>query len=286
MIPYLSTRFHPDFHNSQSKIQREMLQGVRDWVQSLGSNQHKVLSRLGKQAVRNHENIRLGGEGGAAAAEGTAAYNAGVNTQHDIQNYLHQQASHIPGFSQAQQVLGHFSPPAGPPPGMRRDMPGGDHTPAFPGAGPPSGPPPPSMPPPGATGEASNYYTGGSSTPHYAPPSGPQSSFPGGPQEPYGAPGHSGYTPSYASSPPPSFPGMPSMPGADTGGGYGGYGGGPGGFGPPAGPPPGPGGFGPPGGYSSPPPSFPQGGGGFPSPFAPPPGPPSGYPGYQNQGGY
>ncbi|KAJ8474187.1 hypothetical protein ONZ45_g16038 [Pleurotus djamor] len=77
----LQCLFHPDFHDSSSKIQREMLQCMRDWVNGLGGKQHSILRRLDKNAVRNHESTRLAGEGGAAEAEGTYAHNQGLQAQ-------------------------------------------------------------------------------------------------------------------------------------------------------------------------------------------------------------
>lgn len=57
------SRFHPDFHNHNSTVQRQMLQAMHDWVKGLGGKQHETLRRLVKNAVRNHENIRLAGDG-------------------------------------------------------------------------------------------------------------------------------------------------------------------------------------------------------------------------------
>jgi hypothetical protein len=284
--------FHPDFHDQSSKVQREMLQCMRDWVQSLGANQHRILSRLTKHAVRSHENIRLGGEGGHAAAEGTAAYNYGVNAQHDIQGRIHGAISGIPGAAQAQALMGHFGSPAGAPPGFRRELPpgasaggessayfqgapaGGAQTPSFPGA-----------PSPAFPGAQTPAYPG--APPHreqsmsYGPPAGAPPSFPGGTPGGYAdPPARQGYNPSYSSygspPPPPSFPGSMGMPGAPPpfpGSGMdmpgapplGGYA-----------PPPGPGAYGfpspagpPPGGFPSPGFGMPQGGAA--SPYGAPP---------------
>jgi hypothetical protein len=255
-----------------------MLQCVRDWVQGLGSRQHMVISRLSKQSVRNHENIRQQGEGGQAAAEGTAAWNAGHQAQHDIQGYINQQIGQIPGISQAQNLFGQFSPPAGPP-GMRRDITtGGGERPEFPSMS----SAPPAIPTSGFPGASSGYDS--------------SSTYPGQGYQPPGGPpplSTSSYTPSYNSGygePPghhhsygesqspygeprssyPSFPGVGmSMPDA---GGFGG----PGGYAPPPGPP-GAGGF---DGYVSPPGPPP---GSFPSPFGPPQGAPPGFPDASNQ---
>ncbi|KAL0960132.1 hypothetical protein HGRIS_011768 [Hohenbuehelia grisea] len=283
----LQCLFHPDFHNSSSKVQRDMLQCMRDWVNGLGGKQRDLIRRLGKNDVRNHQNIRLAGEGGKPEAVGSYAHNQGVQAQGAIQGYLNQ----IPGVSQAQQLFGQDH-------GPRRDMPGGGSGPA-PGSG-----------YPGAShghGQASSYYganepgksapsfpgSGGGGSSYPPPPGPPPSSTPSFPGAPSDPPKHSGYAPSYA-SPPPSFPGgpAPSFPGSapsfpggpgpsfpDTGPSFpgaapsfpgaspssygppGGYGGPPGGYGGPGGYAPGPGGYPPPQG---PPP------GGFPNPDANP----------------
>lgn len=280
-----SYSFHPDFHDSNSKIQREMMQFMNTWVQQLGANRDNILRRLTKNAVRNHENTRLGGEGGKPAAQGTFAYNEGVQVQHNLQGY----AAQIPGVAQAQSMFNSFSGGSGL--GMKREagMPDSSVAAGYPGAahghhehG--------SYPPPSSSGQSASYYnesgdnapsfpgSGGGSS--YAPPSGPPPSFPGSSSQ------QSSYAPSYAPSYPssaPSFPGGPdsSMPSFPDAGGYSSYG-------PPPGPPPG--GFpgGPPGSgfpgadpYShhehhghhghGPPPQFPGAPGeGYPPPNGPP----------------
>ncbi|KAJ7599003.1 heterokaryon incompatibility protein HET-C [Mycena floridula] len=264
-----SCMFHPDFHNSNSKIQREMLQCMRDWVQKMGGKQRELLQRLSKNAVRNHENIRRANEGGPPAVQGSYAQTQGVQMQHNIQGYLNQ----IPGVSQASSVISGFSGGQGQGQGRDAPQPGypganhghnppssnhgpshygeshghGGSGPSFPGSnssyGPPSGPPPQSY------GGAPSFP--GSPGQGYGPPSGPP---PGGHAFPDAQPQHGGYNPSY-SSPPPSFPGAPpSFPG-----GPGEYGNNHGGYAPPSGPPPGGfpdpnngGGFGMPGGPSFP----------------------------------
>lgn len=296
----LQCLFHPDFHNPSSEIQRKMLQFMRDWVQGLGHRQGEVLRRLTKNAVRNHENIRLPGEG--AAHPTGAAYNAGQNVQHDIQGYI----SGIPGLGQAQNLLGKIG---NRPPGMgigREANPG----PGFPGA--PSGDGYPgasaSRPPPvssyasePSTGEAASYYGHGQGQGQgqsgYNPPSGGPA-FPSMPDFPGANPGgppppphhsrppahhqesqhHGGYAPGYI-SPPPGPPGFPDAggyaPPSGYGGAPGGYGGAPGGY----------------GGEGYPPPPGPPGGPGFPAadPWGAPPGGPAfpqAYPQPGQGGGY
>ncbi|KAJ2919808.1 hypothetical protein MD484_g554, partial [Candolleomyces efflorescens] len=272
----LQCLFHPDFHNPQSKVQREMLQCMHDWFNKLGSRQRDVLHRLSKNSVRNHENIRLAGEGGASSADGTFAQGQAHQFQQNIASYAQ---SHIPGFSSAQSAFGGFGGPS-------RDGPGG----GYPGAPPMAH----SISEP-TSGEAASYYGGGDSKPsassYPAPPSLPASATPssyGGVAGGYGAPpppSHhppapqkAGYAPSYAQPPPSQSGGPPSFPGGPSG-----YPGGPA-F-PDSGAPPY-------GGYGGPPPpSFPGGPSGFgmPQQSSYPGGPPGGFgfPGADPyQGGY
>ncbi|OCH86854.1 Het-C-domain-containing protein [Obba rivulosa] len=98
----LQSMFHPDFHDRSSRIQSEMLAYMQRWVSELGARQAETLGRLTKSAVRAHQNIRLAGAGGPAAAEGTFAQHAGVDARHDIEGYL----TGVPGVAQAQSLLG------------------------------------------------------------------------------------------------------------------------------------------------------------------------------------
>ncbi|KAI0300153.1 heterokaryon incompatibility protein Het-C-domain-containing protein [Multifurca ochricompacta] len=102
----LQCLFHPDFQNHTSQIQREMLACMKNWLQSLGHKQGAVLARLSKQAVRDHQNVRLGGEGGAPVSQGGfAPTNAGPQAQGSISNYL----QGVPGMTQAQGLYNQFS---------------------------------------------------------------------------------------------------------------------------------------------------------------------------------
>ncbi|PCH35251.1 Het-C-domain-containing protein [Wolfiporia cocos MD-104 SS10] len=94
--------FHPDFHDSNSPIQREMMQYMHSWVQSLGPQQSEIMRRLTKQSVRNHLNVRLGSESGPYAAQGTVAQTAGMGIQQDL-------LANVPGLAQAQEMLGKIS---------------------------------------------------------------------------------------------------------------------------------------------------------------------------------
>lgn len=224
---FLSRSFHPDFHDSSSKIQREMLQYMRSWVQGLGGKQHATLQRLTKDAVRNHQNIRLAGDGGVSAAEGTYAYNQGQHVQHEVTSYV----QGLPGVSQVQNILGSGGH------GNRKEMPDSLNA-GYPGAAANSGhnhgQPPPAFPPNASSfsgNSAGSTYTsqgqpspsflsnnapsfpGGPGGSAYTAPTGPPPSFPGGGSggspymPPTGAPptNYSSYSPSYNT--PPSFPG-------------------------------------------------------------------------------
>ncbi|KAF8649338.1 hypothetical protein AX16_005873 [Volvariella volvacea WC 439] len=294
----VSCLFHPDFHNPNSKVQQEMLQCVRTWYQGLGSNQQSVLQRLTKDAVRNHQNVRLVGEGGPAAATGTYA----ANQAHQFQQNI---AGQVPILGQASAFLNSVTGSGGP----ARD--------GFPGAGSGYRPPPGAPPSAYASGPPSRVPSSGYQPPsgpppgHYQPPSGPPPNFPGGSggssaPEP---PRHEGYAPAYshtssshsnapsqAGSDYGSFPSAPSFPSFPSAGGPSGFvdrglpggPGGPGGFAaqPPGGPggfPTGPGGFA--GGFAGGPPG-PPGPGGFGFPGGPPPPGPPGQGGYGQGGGY
>ncbi|KAJ7064976.1 heterokaryon incompatibility protein Het-C-domain-containing protein [Mycena amicta] len=271
----LSCMFHPDFHNPQSKIQREMMQYMRTWLDGLGGRRQDVIQRLTKNAVRNHENVRHAGEGGKPEAEGTFA----AGQAHQFQHYIQGQAQGIPGVAQATALFG------GQGHGMGRDVPGsvGGEASAFLGGGPSpshhghghgSAAFPAQQAPYGAPPGQPPHQTS------YGAPPGPPASYGAGPPASYGSPGappsfpgSSSYAPSYA---PPSGP--PAFP---DGSGYGAAPSFPGAGGPdfPAGPPSFPSsGPGFPGAdmYGGPPqfPSPPQGG------YAPPPGPPYGQQGW------
>ncbi|EAU89396.1 heterokaryon incompatibility protein HET-C [Coprinopsis cinerea okayama7 len=245
--------FHPDFHNPNSKVQREMLQCMRDWVEKL-PNKHQIIQRLSKQSVRNHEHIRAAGDGGPPASQGSFAEGQAHQFQQTLQGY----AQNIPGFSAAQSMFGSAH-------GYARDMPAHGHRHGHGGHS--HGPP--------ASGEAASYFGGGapsappmpaSPSTYGAPPVPPSPSTYGPPHSSFVEPNRPGYSPSY-SSPPPSFPGggAPSFPGAAPG-----FPSGPGGSPPPSFPGAAPGfpgaapRFPDAGGYDGAPP-FPGGPQGFPS---------------------
>jgi hypothetical protein len=85
--PTSNSRFHPDFHNAQSQLQREMLQCVRDWL-SKSKNEYSIIQRLSKESVRNHKNLRLEGEGGAPASQGSFAEQEAHQFQNSVAGYI------------------------------------------------------------------------------------------------------------------------------------------------------------------------------------------------------
>ncbi|KAJ1311238.1 hypothetical protein OPQ81_009738 [Rhizoctonia solani] len=263
--PILACMFHPDFHDPNSQVQREMLQYMDTWIKSQG-NPHDVARRLNKESVRNHQATRIKEHGADAHASG-AGYTAGLQAQQDIANYFNNMGASTIGnvFS------GHGS----------RELPS-DNAPAggLPYQGPPS-----IQVNTSATGQASHYHgSGGSAHPHHGghgsyqhtPSSGTggfgfPSPSPNPTHTPVSAHSSSGYNPTYGGSAPPSAlpsfaggpPSFPSAPGfPEPGGGYGPGGEFPqpggfpqpsyGGYGTPPGPPPFPGGP-PTGGYDQPP---------------------------------
>ncbi|CDO70379.1 hypothetical protein BN946_scf184999.g19 [Trametes cinnabarina] len=192
----LQCLFHPDFHDPNSHIQRQMLDFMRNWVQGLGGQQHEVLGRLTKDAVRNHKNIRLAGSAGGPAPSGYA-HNAGVQAQHQISGYINQ----VPGVAQAQSLMGKISSvgggvgsgslPFGQASSFFNQFTGGqggrreggyEHGPGgAPGhPGTPSGVAQASSPIP-TSGQAASYYGAGQSQPsgHVQPPPVPTSTYPG-----------------------------------------------------------------------------------------------------------
>jgi hypothetical protein len=202
--------FHPDFQDRSSQIQREMLGGIHAWLQSLGHQQSAILARLSKQAVRDHKNVRPGGEGSAPASHGTFATNAGSQMQANVSGYL----QGIPGVAQAQGVYNQFGGGSG---GRRsgNEFYGPGETM---GAGTGSGAVPPAVStfqrPSG--GQAGNYYE---ETPPFS--SQPHASYPGGrssdapplpqsrpPRPPHSPGSHHGHTYGFT----PTQPGFPIAP--------------------------------------------------------------------------
>ncbi len=231
-----------------------MLQALRDWFQKV-PNQGSVLQRLSKNAVRNHENIRVAGEGGPPVSHGSAAEGQGLQFQQSL-------SQNVPLFGTALnfatgnsrdsattvgyvEASSHSVAVVAPGPFSNTDQTSSYYRDTQPGNyAPPPGPPPPTW--------------------SYSPPDGPPSFQP---------PSHLGYAPSYgpasydSSSPAgvPLFPSEHSPPSFPGAGGYG--------FpSPPDRPlfPVAPGGYAPPSEPS--PSSYPQGG------YAPPPGPPTSFP--------
>jgi len=170
----LQCLFHPDFHDRSSQIQREMLGGMSAWLQALGHQQSMILARLSKQAVRDHKNVRLGGEG---ASHSTSTTSAGSQS-----GFL----QGIPSLAQAQGLYNQF----GGEPGGRRgeNEPYGSYGPGGTigsGTGPEVGPPAVPVYSRTGGGQADNFYGDA----HSFLPQPYTSSYPGGPSS--DAPPHS-----------------------------------------------------------------------------------------------
>ena len=92
---------------------------MRAWVDGLGHYRQEILGRLSKDSVRNHQNIRVAGQGGAPAAAGGVAYNAAMDVRHDVSQYVHNAVSAIPGVPQAEHMYHKISQFSGPATGSR-----------------------------------------------------------------------------------------------------------------------------------------------------------------------
>ena len=65
------------------------------WINGIGeSRKRSTLERLRKEAVRDHKNIRLSGEGGVGGAEGSTGQNYGHQAQAAVQGYI----QNLPGL--------------------------------------------------------------------------------------------------------------------------------------------------------------------------------------------
>ncbi|KAG1747356.1 Het-C-domain-containing protein [Suillus lakei] len=277
----LQCLFHPDFHQPSSVIQRDMLEYMRSWVQSLGRNQNAILARLTKESVRAQDNTRL-------AADGSAPPSHAQNAQ--MQQGIQGLVQGIPGAQQMQGLM---------------NMVGGSAGVGREGV-PSSGQPGSHYSRPETTASYGTVHTTSSS---YAPPSAPLSSSPAYAPSSYAQhsqsgssfhppPAQSQYAPSYVQPSPPasSFVSASSTYMQNVQGAPGGY---PtarpsGGYQPPSPNVPSAGGYPsarPTGGYpppSVPSPTFPPAGdyssphrphvGGYPQPSGPPPGGFGGFP--------
>jgi hypothetical protein len=114
---FLDVLHHPSFQNG-SQLQREMFEYMRSWIGAEDKNY--TLNALTKDAVRNHKNHRKG-HATEEPSHGPGGYTSFLPTPSSLQNqatnYVHQQAQHIPGYSQYNQMF---------PTGPRRDFDAGD----------------------------------------------------------------------------------------------------------------------------------------------------------------
>jgi Heterokaryon incompatibility protein Het-C len=100
----ITGRFHPEFHDSHSQVQREMMRYMQTWLDSHGHRQHGIIQRLSRDSVRNHRNIRATGDDSGQSYVGGAGHDAGVQAQASLQGYMH----NIPGVQQASSLMNTF----------------------------------------------------------------------------------------------------------------------------------------------------------------------------------
>ncbi|KAH8080941.1 heterokaryon incompatibility protein HET-C [Filobasidium floriforme] len=89
----LQCLFHPYFHNSQSEIQRLMLERMRQWFQAQGRNQGEIIKRLSMDSVQNHKNTRIG------STDTAHNHSHGMLPEGGLQGFVAQQNMHVPGAS-------------------------------------------------------------------------------------------------------------------------------------------------------------------------------------------
>ncbi|ELU41867.1 heterokaryon incompatibility protein HET-C [Rhizoctonia solani AG-1 IA] len=111
-------RFHPDFHDPNSAVQREMIQYMGT-IKSQ-SNPHDVARRLSRESVRNHQATRLKEQGADAHASGAGKHAQYVrHAQQDLANYFNNMGAGSIGniFSGhgSRELSGDNIPPSGPP---------------------------------------------------------------------------------------------------------------------------------------------------------------------------
>jgi hypothetical protein len=102
---FLDVIHHPFFQNG-NPLQREMLDHMRTWINA--EDKGYTLNALTKEAVRAHKNHRKG-HATEEPSHGPGGYTSFLPTPASIQsqatNYVHQQAQHIPGYNQFNQVF-------------------------------------------------------------------------------------------------------------------------------------------------------------------------------------
>lgn len=83
---------------------------MHGWINGLGENRKRsTLERLRKEAVRDHRNIRLSGEGGVSGAEGSVGQNYGHQAQAAVQGYV----QNLTGFGGGRSQPSGFAPSYG-----------------------------------------------------------------------------------------------------------------------------------------------------------------------------
>lgn len=176
----LQSLFHPDFHNPNSKIQREMIQYMNSWVQGLSQKREEVLGRLTKESVRAHRNTRSG-ESEGREIQGAFPHSQGVQAPQSNRGY----SQSTPAVVQAQS-LGWTG-------GIVRETPGESFDPRIPAS---------------EYAPGSHHVLGMGGAPPFSNAVGPFAP-PSGPPFPHKSP----HAPSSAYAPSPSSMGGPSFPG-------------------------------------------------------------------------
>ncbi|KAG8757003.1 hypothetical protein FRC14_002488 [Serendipita sp. 396] len=214
----LECLFHPDFHNPHSNIQKEMMTYMRTWVDAHSAGQYSIISRLTKEAVRNHQNIRQTGDSSIdTVSASTHGQGAKLSHGHGASGKMSSAMGGMPGMSQMQNFMGHVHMPGSHGGGYgSREFPDPSQQPPHGSGGyqSPSGPPGYAQTS-GYPGASSHQgYSGSTPSSGYQAPSGYPGSTPSsGYQAPSGYPGS--LSPPGASGYPqgsPGFPGAPSQP--------------------------------------------------------------------------
>ncbi|KAG8866996.1 hypothetical protein FRC20_006994 [Serendipita sp. 405] len=210
----LECLFHPDFHNPHSNIQKEMMTYMRTWVDAHSAGQYSIISRLTKEAVRNHQNIRQTGDSSIdTVSASTHGQGAKLSHGHGASGKMSSAMGGMPGMSQMQNFMGHVHMPGSHGGGYgSREFPDPSQQPPHGSGGyqSPSGPPGYAQTS-GYPGASSHQgYSGSTPSSGYQAPSGYPGSTPSsGYQAPSGYPG--------SLSPPGSMPGVPGYPTAPSG---------------------------------------------------------------------
>ncbi|KAL7422224.1 hypothetical protein Q5752_002870 [Cryptotrichosporon argae] len=201
----LQCLFHPDFMDGRSQIQRMMMDRMRAWIDTRGSQKNELLNRLTSESVRAGKNKRIGDNSSA-----TGHVHNHLLPEGGLQAALASHNVHVPGaqvLNAGQDLLG------GKKPWDQGFGSGGAH--AWRELDPSATQGMPSQAPYGSTASPSqpqDFYGAPSQSP-YPPPSHSSAQFPSyDPQPSGGYPGQhagfqqaQGYAPNYPPQAPPGF---------------------------------------------------------------------------------